>query len=135
MKTRPIVSALVIATLSLGSVSSFAQGYARGDGHERFEQRANAGWQGAYQRGQDRRVAQAEAWHARREWREHEHERHGSYAQPGYYAQPVYSYQQPVYSYQPPVYYGGQYAEPNAAADVVLGAIVGGVIGQAIANH
>jgi hypothetical protein len=152
LKTRIIVSALTVAALSLGSVSSFAQGSGYDGGQQRYEQHRDHGQryaqrgntQGTWQRGSDRgqyvqRVpapAPAPDWRVRNEWREHQHrgyvQNRGYYQQPGYvYAQPGY-YEQPGYYYQQPQYYG--YDNSGDAGDIVLGAIVGGVIANAIVN-
>lgn len=156
MKTRLLVSAVAVAALSLGSVSSFAQDDAHFDQPtngqpyllpgQRYVQRNQAyarrggEWQG-------RRDGRDHEWreHQRREHEQREHAWGGyGYQQPGYvyqqpayvYDQPSYVYEQPGYAYQPPVYYGGQYAYPDNGGDVAFGAIVGGVIGAAIAaNH
>ena len=130
MKTRVIASVLTLAALSLAAVPSFAYGSHDGRYDGRYASPPSS-WQG---------VAPSEPVHGsrdRREWREHDRRGydHGGYAyqQPAYvYQQPGYVYQQPAYVYQQPQYYG-QY--DDGAADVVLGAILGGVISQAIANR
>jgi hypothetical protein len=141
MKTRVIVSVLTAGALALGSVSSFAyDGHGdrhgdRGQAAQNHAGRANT-WQGAqqWQRGQQgEQWQQGQQWRASHERYEHRERDHRGYGwqQRGYvYQQPDYVYQ-PAYGYQQP-YYG--YDDSDAGANFVLGAIVGGVIGQALAN-
>lgn len=152
MKTRLVVSAVTLAALALGSVSSFAQGitydpterpYDSAPSYRALGQQQRA-WQRAHDGGQYvQRVpapapAPAPDWRARRDWREQqrreEHRHRGyTYAQPGYaYAQPRY-YEQPAYVYQQQPYYG-EYDNSSDAGNIVLGAILGGVIANAVVN-
>jgi hypothetical protein len=89
-----------------------------------------------WQRGQDARRD-----HERREHRDHDRRDRGYvYQQPGYvYQEPGYVYQQPGYVYQQPAYgyaqpYYDGYDNSDAGTNLVVGTILGGIIGSALAN-
>jgi hypothetical protein len=164
MKTRVIVSALTAGALVLGSASSFAasglpstwQGVAPSEPqagqtqinnpHPQYEgqqwqrgQQVQRGQQ--WQRGQQaqrnqqwQRGQEARRDHERYEHRGRDNRNHG-WQQPAYvYQQPAYVYQQGYYApsyYQQP-YYG--YDNSDDGSNLVLGTIIGGLIGGAIAN-
>jgi hypothetical protein len=153
MKTRFIVSTITAAALALGSVGAFAdagipstwRGVAPSE-PQPGQTQVNPQWQAQqWQRGQQAQRAQRDQqWQRgreahrgqdRRERYEHRERNHRNYGwqQPNYvYQQPAYGYEQPGYYYQQPQYYG--YDNSGDAGDVVLGAIVGGVIANAIVN-
>jgi hypothetical protein len=87
-----------------------------------------------WQRGQEARRD-----HDRREHHDRDH-RDSGWQQPAYvYGQPDYVYQQPAYVYQQGYYAPSYYQQPyydnsDAAGNLVLGTIIGGLIGGAIAN-
>lgn len=90
------------------------------------------------------RNREARREHERREHREHHDRDYRNYGyvyqQPGYYQDPGYVYQQPGYVYEQPAYgypqpyYDGHYDNSDAGTNLVVGTILGGIIGSALAT-
>jgi hypothetical protein len=147
MKSKVIVCAIAAASLGFGSLS-FAQGYdqrrnddqryeQRGDQYWRHEQQqASRGWQvqGPQPRfdNRDQRYAQRGQNERSSYGSEQRVNLQQAYGQPAYYGevQPTYIQQ----GYQQPTAYSVGNAVP-VAAEVALGVIAVGLIGQLLANH